>query len=162
MVAELQNRQCAFICFFDANTIYTLEKAKKTDEADIFDGLCHDFPDLFIEVSGGTRADDYILDYAHSHGTPIISKDRFRDFEEKYPWLKSNSLRRVPFVIYSGTLQIVPMGIQAAIPTDLAAAESSLRAALGNPVPAKAPVEIPSPQILSKCRYNNMNPSLGI
>lgn len=142
LLFELQKRNCVFKCFFDASTLRHLKKAGRKDEAYAYRRLCFEFPDLFVEVAEGNQADDFILDYAHSHGTPIITNDRYRDYEDKYGWLNSEPNRRVVFLIHSGMIQIVPMGIQAAIPTDLAAADSSLRAALGKPVPAKAPVEI--------------------
>jgi hypothetical protein len=139
LLLELQNRHCAFKCFFDANTFYTLKEAGQT-EAYAYRRLCHDFPDLFIEVPGGNRADDYILDYAHSHGAPIISNDRYRDFQEKYVWL-TDARRRVSFVVHSGIMQIVPLGIQAAIPDELAAAESSLRSGLAKTPLVEAPIK---------------------
>jgi hypothetical protein len=142
LLLELQKRNCVFKCFFDASTLRHLKRARRKDEAYAYRRLCFDFPDLFVEVAEGNQADDFILDYAHSHGTPIISNDLFRDYEEKYGWLKSDIKRRVSFLIHSGMFQIVPMGIQAAIPIDLVAADSSFRAGFGKPVSAKALVEI--------------------
>jgi len=148
LLLELQARKCAFKCYFDPGAFYVLTKAGRKTEAYAYRRLCHDFPDLFIEVPTSNKADDYILDYAHSHGTPIISNDHYRDYEEKYDWLKSDSHRRVSFVIHSGMIQIVPLGIQASIPSDLAAAESSLCESFGKPLPVKAPVK-------AKCTGNN-------
>src|ERR1039458_4624980 len=141
LLPELQKRNCAFKCFFDANTFYTLNEAGRKNEAYAYRRLCHDFPDMFIEVAGGNRADDYILDYAHSHGTPIISNDRYRDYEEKYGWLKTEINRRVSFVVHSGMIQIVPLGIQADIPQDLNAADSLLRSGFIKTSPVEALVE---------------------
>jgi len=138
LLMELKNRNFSFKCFFDASTFYTLEEAGKTDDADAYQNLCRSFPDLFIEVPGGNQADDFILDYAHSHGTPIISNDRYRDYEEKYVWLKSESNRRVSFLVHSGMIQIVPLGVQASIPSNSATAMSSLYASFGKPLPVKA------------------------
>jgi hypothetical protein len=141
LLLELQKRNCAFKCFFDASTFYTLINSGRKNEAYAYRRFCHDFPDIFIEVPGGTRADDFILDYAHSHGTPIISNDRYRDYEEKYEWLKTETNRRVSFVMYSGLIQIVPLGIQADIPDDLVAADSLLRAGFTKTCPVEALVE---------------------
>ena len=138
LLRELQVRKCGFKCFFDANTFYLLKNAGKESEAYLYRRLCHDFPDSFVEVSPGNRADDLILDYAHRHGTPIITNDRFKVFTEIYPWLITDPKRRVSFVVHGNMLQIVPLGIQAAIPTDLAAAEASLRVRLGKPTSAPA------------------------
>jgi hypothetical protein len=131
---ELQKRKCTVKSFFDANTFFTLIKAGKNGEAYAYRRFCHDFPDVFIEVPGGSQADDYILDYANSQGMTIISNDLYREFENKYKWLHWNSNRRISFVVHSGMFQVVPLKIQAAIPKDLAVAEAALRTALGMPV----------------------------
>jgi hypothetical protein len=137
LLLELQKRKCAFKCFLDACTFY---KFKSTEEVDALRDICRSFPSTFIIAPAGIRADDYILDDAHRHGTPIISNDRFLDYAETYPWLKSDPQRRVPFVMHSGSVQIVALGIQASIPTDLAMADSSLRTGFAEPVVAKDPV----------------------
>jgi len=136
LLLELQNRKCAFKCFFDACTFYKL-KENIWDEGAAFATLCRDYPDVFVQVPGGTQADDFILDYAHSHGTPIISNDRYRDYVEKYSWLETDAKRRISFAVHSGNIQIVPLGIEAAIPVSLADAESRLRNSLGMPTAPK-------------------------
>lgn len=141
LLLELQKRNCGFKCFFDANTYFAFKDARKLNEADIFDDLCRAFPDRFVLVPGRTKADDFILDYAHNHGTPIISNDQFRDYEEKYDWLKSDRNRRVSFVVHSGMLQIVPLGMQASVPTDLKSAVSTLKMGFRKPVPTKNEIE---------------------
>jgi len=52
LLVELNNRKTPFKCFFDANTFFTLLKAGRKSEAYAYRRLCHDFPDLFIEVPG--------------------------------------------------------------------------------------------------------------
>jgi hypothetical protein len=98
--------------------------------------LANDYPQYFTEVPAGSKADDYILDFAHSHGTPIISNDRYRDYEHNYAWVKSDANRRISFVNDTKMLQILPLGVQAAIPEELNDAEMSLRMRLGETVPA--------------------------
>jgi hypothetical protein len=139
---ELQERKLAFKCYFDANTYFKLKEAGRHDEADAYRQFCFDFPDIFIEVPSRNRADGFLLQYAHSKGAQIISNDCYRDYYNKFRWLEQDYNRRVSFVVHSNEMQIPALDLFAAIPTDLAAAESSLRAGFEKPVLAKAPVEI--------------------
>jgi len=145
LVVELNNRKIPTKCFFDANTFFTLTRANRKDEAYAYRRLCHDFPDLFIEVPGHNRADDFLLDYANSSGESIISNDQYRDFYTKYGWI-ADSQRRFSFLIHSGIIQIVTLGISASIPTKLSDAENILRDQIGRItgkfVPTNAPVKI--------------------
>lgn len=132
LLLELHKRKAAYKCFFDANTYYALKEAQRLDHGRAYRTFCRDFPDQFVEVPGGNRADDFILDFAHSHGPVIISNDRYRDFFDKYSWLANGNSRRVSFAVHSGIVQIYPLGIQAAVPNDLEAAITTLRAALNS------------------------------
>lgn len=38
-------------------------------------------------VPGGSLADEWILLFADEHGAVVLSNDRFRDFEDKYPFI---------------------------------------------------------------------------
>lgn len=131
LVMELNQRQTAFKCFFDANAFFTLIKAGKKDEAYAYRRLCHDYPDLFIEVPGRNRADDYLLDYANQGAAAIISNDQYRDFAAKYGWLNQQPGRRSSFLVHSGLLQITGLGLTAKIPSTLHRAEKTLREQLG-------------------------------
>lgn len=126
LVADLNERGITFKCFFDANTFFTLMKANRKDEAYTYRRLCHDYADQFIEVPGRNRADDFLLDYVSRSGEVIISNDQYRDFSNKYSWL-GDSQRRVSFLIHSGIMQIVGLGIRANIPNNLTEAESHIR-----------------------------------
>jgi hypothetical protein len=130
LTIELNQRRIAFKCFFDANTFHTLMSVGKKSEAYAYRRLCYDFPDQFIEVPGHNRADDFLLDYAHSSGDPIISNDQYRDFATQYGWV-TNSGRRASFLIHSGMMQIVGLGIRARIPLYLTGAESAVRNQIG-------------------------------
>ena len=133
LLLELQQRAHAFKCFFDAGTFYSLLKAGEKAEAACYRQLGHDFPDLFIEIPGGNKADDFLLQYVNAHGGSIISNDLFRDYLEKYHWLKTDPKRRVSFVKHSNMMQFATLGFTAAIPSDLAVAEKALRTGLGKP-----------------------------
>ena len=130
LLLDLHRFNLSYKCFCDANTHYIFKDANRYKEAVEYRALCRDFPDHFIEVPGGNRADDFILDWAHSHGTVIIANDIYRDYFDKYSWLENDMNRRVSFVEHNGVIQIYPLGIQARIPTDLATAVSELRNAL--------------------------------
>jgi len=143
LVDELNNRGIAFKAFFDANTFYTLMKAGKKDDAFAYRRICHDYPDFFIEVPGHNRADDFLLDYADKGTASVISNDRFRDFALKYGWLTSNPSRRASFLVHSGIMQIVGLGITASIPLKLADAESMLRDKIGRITGKFVPTVLP-------------------
>ena len=119
LLMELEKQKYTYKCFFDANTMFVLEKSGLLDEANAYRALLRDFHDVFIEVPGKTRADDSILDYAHKHGTPIISNDRYRDYATKYPWIENSSNRRVSFKAHSGTVHLSSIGMEASVPNNL-------------------------------------------
>lgn len=136
LLLDLHKRNITYKCFFDANTYYVFKDAQLLKEGQAYRELCRTFPDHFIEVPGGNRADDFILDWAHSRGSPIITNDRYRDYFEMYPWLENDSKRRVSFAVHSGIIQIYPLGIKAPIPSDLSKAVSELRNVLKPQLPA--------------------------
>lgn len=119
VVLELQKRKYTFKCFFDANTFYVLREAGLDNHAWAYRNLLAKYPTKFIEVPGGTPADDAILDFAHRHGTPIISNDLYRDYKASYPWLENASRRRVPFVVHPTMVQLHRLGMEAKTPVSL-------------------------------------------
>lgn len=129
MLVALRQKEWTFKCFFDNNTYYVLNEAKLNDHARLYVDLCKEFPDNFVEVPTNNRADDYILDYAHSHGTPIISNDRFRDYAATYPWI-TNPQRRISGVCHSNMVQVIPLGIQAPLEPDFSSTVTALRNSL--------------------------------
>ncbi len=76
--------------FFDASARYHLPE----EERATYESLISDNPEHFRQTPAGTRADDFLLVLADAEPSGyIISNDRFRDYEDQYPWLKSE--RRV-------------------------------------------------------------------
>ncbi|TXT62440.1 MAG: hypothetical protein BAJALOKI3v1_580018 [Promethearchaeota archaeon] len=65
-----------YLVMFDRALIY------KIDEPDAYEQLLK--KENFIEVTGGTQADNFILQYAKKENAYIISNDMFRDFYEVY------------------------------------------------------------------------------
>lgn len=142
LLIELNRLAFVFKCYFDATTYSKLLEAGKKSEAYAYRRFCYDYPDIFIEVPGGNKADDFLLQYANTQRAAIITNDLFRDYSEKYQWLKTEPKRRASFVVHSKMIQIVSLGFSAAIPDDLAVAEEALKAALEKPALVKAHINI--------------------
>jgi len=150
LLTELQKGGYNFKCYFDPGTYYTLNRANKK-HALAYRHLVRDYPQYFIEVPVHNKADGFILDYAHNQGAAIISNDRFRDYEEKYSWIATDGKRRVAFINDTTMLQVLPLGVQAAIPSELESAVKSLRMGFGEKFssPAEPAQEVqPTPPLL--------------
>ena len=130
LLTELQKGGYKFKCYFDPGTYYTLNRANKK-HALAYRRLVRDYPQYFIEVPVHNKADGFILDYAHNQGAAIISNDRFRDYEEKYTWIATDAKRRVAFINDTTMLQVLPLGVQATIPSELESAVKSVRMGFG-------------------------------
>ena len=135
LLVALRRRGWAFKCFLDSNVAVVFSEAELKSEKREFIRLCTEFPDHFIEVPSRNRADDYILDYAHARGTPVITNDRFRDYEQTYPWISSDPERRISGVCHSGILQVFPLGLKEPLLSDLSCAIACLRSLLLGPPP---------------------------
>lgn len=80
-----------FHCIFDAS--YTRNFSESS--AKIVTQLIQQYPNYFSKVTGGTRADDSVLNLAYHKKGYIISNDRFRNETEKNPhlaWLDEGRL----------------------------------------------------------------------
>lgn len=109
---QLRNRGENFFCFFDANTRHKLPK----NEVSVFDLLLGSFPDNFNEITGGIKADDFILNKANIDGAAVISNDRFRDYFEQYRWLeKEEKLRLIKGGIAGDRLEVPQLRISVPI-----------------------------------------------
>lgn len=60
----------------------------------------------FAEVTGGIRADEFILLQADKFQAKIISNDRFRNYQRQYPWLKVEDERLIKGGIAGGNLTV--------------------------------------------------------
>jgi hypothetical protein len=94
-----------FYCVFDASTPSVLGEQGKGHEADALKSLQAEYPSLFFQVTGSTRADGVLLHDADHYGRSIITNDKYRDYEHKYEWLAE---RHTPRLI-QGNLQ--PSGL---------------------------------------------------
>jgi hypothetical protein len=107
-----------FVSLFDASTPHILREMAEPSAEQIYRSLVKKLPSQFLEVPAGTKADDYILDYAHTKNLPIVSNDRFKDYFSKYPWV-ANKNRRIPAKVIISTLKVLPLGISCELRTDI-------------------------------------------
>jgi len=84
MVITLLDHRKTFQCIFDANTIYNLPEEEKP----IYTQLLVDYKDYFYQVTGGIRADSFVLSIASNYDSRVISNDNFSDYQSPYPWIK--------------------------------------------------------------------------
>ena len=71
-----------FYCIFDANTIYKIPDSERDTYKKILKDTKH-----FYQVTGGKRADDFLLELADSYQAPVISNDNYNDEKyDKYIW----------------------------------------------------------------------------
>ena len=77
-----RERNWSFYCIFDANTLYKLPP----EEREIYQQLLEQ-KEYFYQITGGKRADDFILELANSYDAPVISNDNYNDPKyAKYAW----------------------------------------------------------------------------
>jgi len=91
IVLHVAQNASDFSCVFDANTRHQLARAGRFDDANAYVDLLDNFDSFFIEVTGGTRADDVILAEADARSAIVVSNDRFRPYVEQYQWLKERN-----------------------------------------------------------------------
>ena len=85
LVLRKEKKQ-AFFCIFDANTAHKLPP----DERDIYNFMLNN--GNFHQVSGGKRADDYILSLADMYNGFVISNDNYSDPKySRYRWKDRDS-----------------------------------------------------------------------
>ena len=104
LIALLENGD-DFYCVFDASTVHDLKKQGKEIEKAFIDASPEKYPGRFFIVTGSTRADGAVLHHADHYGDRIITNDIFKDYRDKYPWLKDPHTDR----LIQGNLQ--PSGI---------------------------------------------------
>lgn len=77
-----KNKEFSFYCIFDANTHYKLP----IEQREVYQRLL-EYKEYFYQVTGGKKADDFILELADSYSAPVISNDNYNDSHyAKYRW----------------------------------------------------------------------------
>lgn len=75
--------------YFDASTPHRLRKTS-AQEAARYDKLLKQHSHRFRQVPAGTQADAFLLALAdHNPDAVILSNDLYRDYQDRYPWLKT-------------------------------------------------------------------------
>ena len=108
----------SFTCLFDANAYFKLRDKGAHRSHILFNKLIDRFPNQFCKVPSGKQADDFILLRAHNGGYSIISNDRFRNYADKYPWIR-NGERLIKGCVVSGHLMVPDLDIDIPIRADL-------------------------------------------
>ena len=103
LLLEILRKKQTFFCIFDANTSYYIPDNEKK----IYKKLL-EHTDRFYQVSGGKRADDFILELANRHGSAVISNDNYSDPKySKYKWKEREA---EPMRLFMGEVIPVPSG----------------------------------------------------
>ena len=111
LVRELRHaRGDIFLCIFDASTRHKLAQGQDR----LLDELlkCKDY---FAEVTGGVRADDFLLNEADKSGAVIITNDRYREYQPKYPRVADDK-RLIKSAILASKLSIPDLDLSEIVP----------------------------------------------
>lgn len=97
-IMEVPGNTC--LCIFDANTHYKLPE----NEKDIYRKILN-MRDIFYQVTGGKRADGFVLELANEYHSPVVSNDNYNDpAYEKYKWKERT---HVPQRLFMG--EVIPV-----------------------------------------------------
>ena len=115
VLVELKRIGSNFICCFDASTYWRLANLPCDRDVKNYNALVREFPDIFVPVPAGKQADDYILAYANRHNLRVVSNDCYREYTDRYPWLKNAPERRIPVLFFGDNYCIEELGIDGQI-----------------------------------------------
>lgn len=108
----------SFQCIFDANTVYLLPE----EEKDLYNELLSSLPEFFYQVTGGIRADSFVLAAANRCESKVISNDNFSDYQKKFPWIgrdaKPQRLFKGGIPLIAGTKTLMVPDLQINEPID--------------------------------------------
>ncbi|MBL7785032.1 MAG: hypothetical protein JNM36_03945 [Chitinophagales bacterium] len=111
LIVLKREKGVTFYCIFDANTHYKLPP----DQREIYQKLL-EHKEYFYQITGGKKADDFILELADSYEAPVISNDNYNDPRyAKYRWKEREY---VPKRLFMGEVMPVKGNIHLII-TDL-------------------------------------------
>lgn len=123
----------SFQCIFDANTAFNLPAS----EREIYDQLLADYKDFFYQVTGGIKADSFVLSIASNYDSRVISNDNFSDYQGSYPWVRRETRPQrlfkggIPIIAGVKHLVVPELDVNAALSDDTAALFHQLRTKLG-------------------------------
>ncbi len=94
LLLEITGHGFDFLCLCDANAFSLLKRFAKEGEDDIFGKLEEKVSRIHV-VTGGTRADDFLLQHADAEELRIITNDRYRNHGKDYSWLEKDESERL-------------------------------------------------------------------
>lgn len=108
LLISLLQKGNSFFCYFDASFRH-IEGIKNNKDYKKLLG----YTSFFKEVTGGIEADEFILQDADRKQLPIISNDRYKKFESRYPWLVDRPT--IKGLVAQGELQVPMLNIHASL-----------------------------------------------
>jgi uncharacterized protein YlaI/rRNA-processing protein FCF1 len=111
-VREMKKMKATMKVFLDANIIHVLDDAGETKARQCLEGEIKKSKAVYAIVPAGSRADDFILQYADRTGATIVSNDRYLQYVDRYPWVKDG--RVAHFMFDDKRLMIPDLGIDIA------------------------------------------------
>ncbi len=133
LVNMLLDANKTFQCIFDANTSYNLPEEEKY----IYTSLLSEYKDYFYQVTGGIKADSFVLSIAAKYSSRVISNDNFSDYQGMYPWVKRDANPQrlfkggIPMIASIKNLVLPELNLNAAIEESSDVLFNELRRKLG-------------------------------
>jgi hypothetical protein len=92
---ELEERGLDTIIVIDASLKYEIDDQEQLEKLIASQQI--------RQVPAGTDADFFILEIADTCGARIVTNDQYRDYKERYPWIRE---RRLPYMIVNGEVHL--------------------------------------------------------
>jgi hypothetical protein len=116
LLAALRAEGYDAILVFDANAKYQL-----ANDGEVYAQLSAR-ADLCVEVPSGRRADDVMLRDARDTGGAIVTRDRFRDYRQRYRKLIDDPARVFGGTVREDRLRVPALKLDVALPASAAQA----------------------------------------
>ncbi|MGZ5436982.1 MAG: vWA domain-containing protein [Pyrinomonadaceae bacterium] len=85
LLVELKKQGHDFLCVFDESA-YREFRDQGGEGLSLYNSLVHDYTNHFSQIRG--KADEKIVAIANKDDSAIISNDSFREYRQRYPWLR--------------------------------------------------------------------------
>jgi len=106
------------VCIADANVDFLVKEKCVESEQELFQSLKFEMGKRFSIVPGGSRADEFILQFADACNADVISNDRFRDYAKDYTWIVSGR-RLHKLAVVCGVLMVPSLGLRAGVSNEM-------------------------------------------
>jgi hypothetical protein len=110
LLAALRAEGYETVLVFDANAKYQL-----TNDGEVYAQLAAR-ADLCLEVPSGRRADDVMLRDARDTGAAIVTRDRFRDYRQRYRKLIDDPARVFGGTVREDRMRVPALKLDIALP----------------------------------------------